>query len=198
MYKILPVAVLLFLLACSNEPKNTPAVSAQTDSSEQTAASNTDNAAAEKQPEVEELKLGPGLNLWIADAEVDAGAAFCLDVTMSEVKGLISMQYSVRWDPKVLEFQSVKGFTLPFMDENDFGRHKITEGILTAVWIEDNLQGVDTQTGDILYQLCFKAVGNSGTETPVRFWSSPTPFEVVVLPERIIPLTSHKGNVTIR
>ncbi|KAA3635232.1 MAG: hypothetical protein DWQ02_10165, partial [Bacteroidetes bacterium] len=166
-------------------------VSEQPVASPETTATETENSEPV-------TKLGPGLNLWISDAETDQGTDFCLDVTMSSIKGLLSMQYSIRWDPKILEFKSVKGFTLPFMDNNDFGTHKISEGILTAVWIEDNLQGVNKEEGDLMYQLCFTAIGNSGDETPVRFWSSPTPFEVVVLPENIIPLTSHKGIVKIR
>jgi hypothetical protein len=199
MYKIIPGLLCLLLLACSDTPKasqnnsSTPVLKevAATNDAENNTGTVDVTTSGKPAP-------GPGLNLWISDAEVEKGTEFCLDVTMSEIKGLLSMQYSVRWDTKILEFKSVKGFTLPFMDENDFGVHKTSEGILTAVWIDDNLQGVNKTDGDLVYQLCFTAVGNSGDETPVRFWSSPTPFEVVVLPENIIPLTSHKGVVKIK
>ncbi len=196
MNKLLAGLLILLFFACSNEPKATESISAEPVSEQPVASPETTAPAPETSEPVS--KLGPGLNLWISDAEASKGEEFCLDVTMSGIKGLLSMQYSVRWDPKILEFKSVKGFTLPFMDNNDFGTHKISEGILTAVWIEDNLQGVNKEDGDLMYQLCFTAIGNSGDETPVRFWSNPTPFEVVVLPEKIIPLTSHKGIVKIR
>jgi len=198
-YKFLPAFICLFLLACSNEPNTTGNNSPEPVKKEgATTADKENNPTSGNASAPEQAKLGPGLNLWISDAETEKGTEFCLDVTMSEIKGLLSMQYSVRWDASILEFRSVKGFTVPFMDENDFGVHKTSEGILTAVWIDDSLQGVNKSAGDLVYQLCFTAIGNSGDETPVRFWSSPTPFEVVVLPENIIPLTSHKGIVRIK
>ncbi len=177
MYKILPALICLFLLACSNESKmagdNSPEPITKADA---TTAGAENNTTSGNTADFEQAQLGPGLNLWISDADAGKGTEFCLDVTMSEIKGLLSMQYSIRWDPNILAFKSVKGFTLPFMDENDFGVHKTSQGILTAVWIDESLQGVNKAAGDLLYQLCFNAIGNSGDETPVRFWSSPTPF----------------------
>ena len=198
MNKLLAALMLLLFFACGNEPKtnDSPSDDQSTEQPEiKSAEKNSEPATTPSEPV---SKLGPGLNLWIADAEAEKGTEFCLDVTMSETKGLLSMQYSLRWDPKVLQFNEIKGFTLPGMDVNDFGAHKSKEGTLTAVWIDDTLQGVNTNDGDLLYQLCFTALGDSGTETPVRFWSTPTPYEVVVLPETIIPLTAHKRVVKIR
>lgn len=200
MQKLLILLFPVMLLACSNEPKeaSVSASEVQKEVVKQPSEEVNNQPAQESTVSADTGKRnGPGLNLWIADATVKTGEDFCLDVTASEIKGLLSMQYSLRWDPKILEFKEVKGFNLPTLDAGDFGSHKAKEGVLTAVWIDETLRGSNPKDGDVVYQLCFTATGASGSSTPVRFWSSPTPFEVVVLPENIIPLTSHKGVVSI-
>ncbi|MCB0651390.1 MAG: hypothetical protein KDC85_08970 [Saprospiraceae bacterium] len=195
MYKSIAALMLLFMFACSTDPKVSNTSTADQPVAEQKMQPNDPAVSTPSaKPEHED---GPGLNLWVGSGSVANGAEVCIDVTSSKITGLLSMQYSMRWDPKLLEFTSVKGFTIPTMDLNDFGSHKAAEGFLTAVWIDDTLNGVNLENGDLLFQLCFKAIGASGEEAPVRFWSNPTPYEVVVLPEQVIPLTAHKGIIKI-
>ena len=194
--------ILLFIpflfIQCSNEQNNSTA-SADTDNPPvETTAQIVETPTPAETKNTPNKKNGPGLNLWVGSAEVKKGEEVCIDISVAEIEGLLSMQYSMRWDPKTIEFKALRGFTIPTMDISDFGRHLSAKGTLTAVWIDDTLKGVNTQDGDVLFQLCFTAIGEAGSSSPVRFWSSPTPYEVVVLPETIIPLTAHKGNISIK
>ncbi len=199
MKKIILLLLPLLFVQCSNEQNNAPAsgdVNQTPVETTQAVETNTPTPAEPKDTPIK--KDGPGLNLWVGSADAEKGQEVCIDITVSKIEGLLSMQYSMRWDPKTLEFKAIQGFTIPTMDISDFGRHLTKEGMLTAVWIDDTLKGVNTKNGEVLFQLCFTAVGEAGSSSPIRFWSSPTPYEVVVLPETIIPLTAHKGTISIK
>lgn len=194
---------LLMLSSCGDEP-NTKASTPVSDEKTVTKGSSTvaeDHVPASNIPETKDQPTeanGAGLNLWVSDGEVVPGGDVCVQISASGVKDVISMQYSMRWDPTVLTFKEIKGFNLSSLDKNDFGLNRVDKGILTAVWIEDNLSGVNLERKTPIYQLCFAADGDVGAESAVRFWSTPTPFESVVLPEQVIPISTHKGMVVVR
>ncbi len=142
-------------------------------------------------------KDGPGLNLWVDGREANKGATVCLQISASGMEQVISMQYSMRWNPKELSFKEIKNFELSTLDKNDFGLNRVKEGIMTAVWIEDQLKGIDLTKKTPIYQLCFDVIGEVGAKSSVRFWSTPTAFESVVLPEKTVSITTHKGEVVI-
>jgi hypothetical protein len=198
MKKLILLFLPLLFIQCSNEQNKSAAPADKDKTRVETAAQIVETPATVEPENTPNKKDGPGLNLWVGSAEVKKGEEVCIDISASEIEGLLSMQYSMRWDPKTIEFKAIQGFTIPTMDLSDFGRHLSEKGTLTAVWIDDTLNGVNTQDGDVLFQLCFTAVGEAGSASPVRFWSSPTPYEVVVLPETVIPLTAHKGNISIK
>ncbi len=205
-YKILFLLLMIVTFSsCNNDPKsgNDPASKAETETTVPIAENNQQtttpattqtNAGGEAAAEGE----GPGLNLWISKEETTPGAEVCLQAQASGVAGVISMQYSMRWDPKVLRFKEIKNFNLSGLDANDFGLNRVKEGVLTSVWIEDNLRGVDLRKKTPIFQLCFDVVGKKGEESAVRFWTTPTPFESVVIPEKVVPISPHRGGVKVR
>ena len=199
MKKLLFILLPLFFSQCA-EDKSQSSTSSTSDKKEQVVSEVQENQEPNtNQADSQTLadKKGPGLNLWIGSATAKKGEEVCVKVTVSAITGLLSMQYSLRWDPKILQYKGLKGFSIPTLDKNDFGPHRAKDGVLTAVWIDDTLKGENTKDGDKIYELCFLLIGESGQSTPVRFWSNPTPYEVIVLPEKIIPLTAHKGVITI-
>ena len=138
------------------------------------------------------------LTLGFSSARVKSGELVCLDVQTANFNALLSMQYSVKWDPALLQFKSVQGFRLPGLGPEDFGAHRTAEGILTAVWIDENLQGITVNDGDTVYQICFQAIGASGQRAEVNLSDGPTPFEVVNLKEEVVGLEGVAGRVTIQ
>ena len=202
MKKLILLLLTLFIFQCAEDKtttssSDTPEKTTQTAQAEQVKATKTEETTPSA-PTSQTKKDGPGLNLWIANTSAKKGEDVCVKVSVSAISGLLSMQYSLRWDPKILAFKSVQGFSMPTLDANDFGKHLLKKGILTAVWIDDTLKGEHLKDGEQLYELCFTAIGEVGQVSPVRFWTAPTPYEVVVLPEKIIPLTAHKGSVTVK
>lgn len=137
------------------------------------------------------------LTLGVANLRAKSGAPACLDVQVADFDQLLSMQYSVKWDPAVLQFKSIQNFQLGGLGPEDFGAHRAAEGILTSVWIDENLQGVTVADGATIYQICFNVKGASGQSTEVTFSDGPTPFEVVNLKEEVVDIKGVAGRVTI-
>lgn len=137
------------------------------------------------------------LTLGVANQRVKSGSPVCLDVQVADFNQLLSMQYSVKWDPAMLQYKGVQGFQLEGLGPEDFGAHRAEEGILTSVWIDENLQGITLADGATIYQICFQTVGSSGKTTEVSFSDGPTPFEVVNLKEEVVEIKGVAGRVTI-
>ncbi len=134
----------------------------------------------------------------IQEKTANKGENVCLSVSAEGFSGLFSMQYSIRWDPKVLRFQKVDKFNLPWLTVDNFGLHLTDEGLITSVWIDNELKGISVKEGDEIYQLCFEIIGESGQESEVSIAKDPTPIEVVTSEEKVIPMKTMPGKVSIR
>lgn len=186
MNKILFVLLALSLLACRNNSSEKLREQAAQNIAQAQSVLNAASASSQQ------------LTLAIGEKNVEKGEQLCLGVTAKGFTGLISMQYSIRWDPKVLRFQNIANFQLPWLSEDNFGMHITDEGVVTFVWIDNDLKGVNVNDGDELYQLCFEVIGESGQESTVTLAQDPTPFEIVTVEEKIIPLKPVAGKVAIR
>ena len=117
------------------------------------------------------------------DMEVASGTEFCMDVEVSGFVDVISMQYSTNWDAKALQYIGVKNPTLQDLSTKkgeNFGRAPKEEDALRLLWFtkDKNLKGVTLYDHSPIYQVCFKAIGKSGTTTEVKFSNKPIVAEV--------------------
>lgn len=145
-----------------------------------------------------ELSHNTGLTIMADHVEAEAGKQICVDVKVADFQNLLSMQYTITWDENVLELDHVQGFKLPFLGARNFGAHRKSEGILTVVWIDNDLQGISVADGTSIYQLCFNVKGQSGNGSEIKFEPEPTPFEVVNIKEQVLSLNPVAGSVVIK
>ncbi len=125
------------------------------------------------------------------------GEEVCVNISVADFNNLLSMQYSLVWDPQILEFEKVQGFNLPYLGENNFGLNRKDKGILTFVWIDNALQGINLADGTTIYQLCFRVKGKTGSGTEIKFSPEPTPFEVVDVREQVLSINPVSGSVVV-
>lgn len=91
---------------------------------------------------------------------VDQGDNFCLPLTVDDFTDILSMDFSMQWDPTVMQFTGVQAFGLPALDIGDFDLTMTTEGILTIQWevndcSDNNAIGVVLPDGSTIFELCF-------------------------------------------
>lgn len=173
---------LLFLLlailwSCNSEPKNdsASAPSAETPASTSSPAATPASSTAPQAPK----KLDATLTLAAASTSIGKGQVGCISVTCVGFVDLVSMQYTMIWDSKVLQFKEVRGFNLPYLGTSNFGAHRSDQGELTFVWIDNSLKGVTKDDGTAVFEVCFTATGATGQATAFQFTDKPTLIEAV-------------------
>lgn len=114
--------------------------------------------------------------------EVAEGESFCLDLKVRDFTGLISTQFTIRFDPNVLEFEQVTNLNASTtgLDISDFGVSDAGQGYITFNWSNGQPcenpainYGITLPDYAVLFSLCFKSVGQYGMHTPVYFSDSP-------------------------
>lgn len=131
------------------------------------------------------------------DMVAEEDSEVCFEVKTSDFNQILSIQYSMHWDPKMLKFKEVRNFGLPGMRENGFGTHLAEKGILTFSWYDPNLRGM-TKTGEIkLYDLCFQVLGERGSETQLKFDGNPTVVEIANSAGVFLELRTAGGKLTV-
>ncbi|GIV31918.1 MAG: hypothetical protein KatS3mg030_220 [Saprospiraceae bacterium] len=130
--------------------------------------------AAKGNPEVapsaaNTLPVAGTIMLQVQGGEVEKGQEVCLPLTARQFHQVVSMQYTLEWDPSVLAFKGIRNMRLPGLSKDNFGTHLTSQGKLTHAWYDLNVQGIDLPDGATLFELCFEAVGEPGAQTTFRF-----------------------------
>ncbi|MDX1667688.1 MAG: cohesin domain-containing protein, partial [Saprospiraceae bacterium] len=95
---------------------------------------------------------------------------FCMDVILDDFTDILSMQFSLRFDPEVIRFEQVTNFGLPQMDAGSFDLSQVDSGYVLVNWGSDDCDNADLVTredGHRAFTLCFTALGGYGDTTRV-------------------------------
>jgi len=157
------------------------------------------------------LRLGIGvvstcvrpLNLVASNTTGNPGELVCVDVSVDGFDELIGMQFSMNWDPEILEFADViPTENLRNLNVSDFGTPdnvNIGPGRLTVSWafLDPNDLGESLPDGTSIFQVCFNIIGECEQSTPFEFTSDPTRIEAFnALNDSVtIPVTIEPGLV---
>ena len=135
------------------------------------------------------------------DMTVKSGEEFCVDVQVTNFLNVVSMQYSTNFDSKVLEYVDVKNPSLKDLSIKpgiNFAQAPKEENTLRLAWSVQDLQGISLYDGSTIYQVCFKAIGDNGTETEIDFAEKPLAGEVGIKSgNSFIPAQAEFGAVKI-
>jgi len=104
----------------------------------------------------------------------------CLDLKVINFTDIISTQFTITFDPGVLQYQSITNFNpmATGLDIADFGTTTAGLGYITFIWsdgqpCQNAVTGITIPDDQVLFRLCFIATGDYGFHTPVEITSSP-------------------------
>ncbi|MCB0661885.1 MAG: hypothetical protein KDC24_04025 [Saprospiraceae bacterium] len=137
------------------------------------------------------------LGIVIPATKAKAGESVCVPVAVKDFKGIVSMQHSINWDPKVLTFEKLQGFDLPNLGEANFGLTKTDQGMMGISWYDPSLKGINLDDGNKIYEICFKVVGTSGSSSKIRITNDPVIIEVSNTAEHILGIPTGDGEVVV-
>jgi len=106
------------------------------------------------------------------------GDNICVPFTMSSSEVIVSVQYSLEWNPNVLTFTGVQSFGLNGVNSSSFGQNNVNAGKLTYAWFDPNVTGVVMTSDVVHYEVCFDIIGNTGDYSLISYSNDPTPIEV--------------------
>lgn len=140
---------------------------------------------------------GGGNNLtFIASDETGGnGDQVCVDISVQNFTSIVSMQYSINYNPAVLQFANAAGFNLPGFGASNVGNP--SAGNITVSWLADDpVAGQSVANGTVIFQLCFNITGSSGSSSNITFSGMPTPIEVTN-PGGVVTPVFDNGSVTV-
>lgn len=106
-----------------------------------------------------------GFGVTVDDAQATQSQIVCVAVRAQGFTDVNSYQYSLKWDPSVLQFHHTEGYNLPELKPNNF--NEIVTGTLLAGWASPTGEGVAKSDGAGLYNVCFTAIGIVGSSTDI-------------------------------
>lgn len=118
-----------------------------------------------------------------------------LPVRVSGFNGIHSVQYTIEWDPALLEYQRAEYFGLADLNSSSF--QLTAPGTLSFSWTSGDGTGQSLADEQELFHLVFKAIGNGGDISDVSFSSSQMPKEVVSNEGEVTKVNYVTGKVSI-
>jgi len=136
----------------------------------------------------------------LALPEINAapGTDVCVDVTVENFVEIFTFQFSVNWDPSVLQFNEVTNFNpnLNQFDEADFGLNQTSAGRLAASWADfTNFQAVTFPDDTPLFSICYTVVGTFGDCSPLMFTDTPTEILITDDEDNRYGVTADDGTI---
>jgi gliding motility-associated-like protein len=122
-----------------------------------------------------------GLTINIPDADICPGESFCLDVTTENFDDLVSLEFSLGWNPDVIQFDNITNFNndLFLFGPGNVNTAGANNGSISVDWDDASCLGETLSDGEILFTLCFTSVGGGGVNTAVSVTSNPLPIEIL-------------------
>ena len=120
-----------------------------------------------------------GITFTSGSASPENGDQICIPYSVGNFDNIESIQYDMAWDETVLEFTSIvdaNGQPLfPVLSGNPLGllpssfnsADAVSDGVIYFSW--DNSAGVTVDDNEVIYQVCFDVIGETGDETTLDF-----------------------------
>jgi gliding motility-associated-like protein len=108
------------------------------------------------------------------------GDTVCVEFTVDNFVDVNSMQFSVNWDPAVLDFVEIQNTNsmLPGFNAALFSGGNPASGILTMAWFEPFGNLSSLPDGAILFEACFEVIGDLDESSVVTISDNTTPIQV--------------------
>ncbi len=98
-------------------------------------------------------------------------------IMVEDFSDIISMQYSINWDPNVLTFVNTNSYNLSNLTNSNFGTSQVNSGNLTLSWLDPSFMGVTLVDGQTIFNIRFSP-NPLGLPTPVEISNTPLQIEV--------------------
>ena len=145
------------------------------------------------------------VTLSVSGASIAQGENTCVSVSVNDFVDILGLQFSINYDPTLLEFESIQNINLSGLILESFGTPpNLTAGTLTLVWEAPGLSEVTVPDGTSIFDICFNGI--SAGDASVAISSNPTAVELIntslspvntMLQSGMISVTCAEVNTTV-
>jgi len=110
----------------------------------------------------------------LENVTASSGSSFCMEITTTELTDLFALDFSINWDPTILELTSTQS-----LNANLSGANVTTTGSSSGVMTFSFFGGPLTiNEGEVVIELCFDVLATTGGFADVQVTNSPTFIDV--------------------
>ncbi|MBP7184325.1 MAG: gliding motility-associated C-terminal domain-containing protein [Saprospiraceae bacterium] len=150
---------------------------------------------------VTEVCLQQTVALNVPDITANIGSNVCIPVQVSDFTGVNSVQFTMNWDPTIIQFTGVSDLFFPDMSITNFGTSMVNNGQITFSWFDSDFSGESIPNGNAFFNLCFNVIGSLGEVSPVTFYENPPmPFPDIEISDPtgvILNYITSNGSITV-
>lgn len=145
------------------------------------------------------------LTISASNETANEGDLVCVDFNVSGFDDMVGMQFSVNWDPAILQFEDVIVLeNLVNLARSNFGTPNdpnVGAGNLTLSWVSPTPggPGINLQDSTVIFQVCYRVVGDCETKSAIRIVDSPTAFDFrnTVVDTFMLTVVTEPGEVKV-
>lgn len=104
------------------------------------------------------------------------GEMVTVKINVTNFTDIGGIQWTMRWDPAVIEYTSVQDLALTDLSLGSFNLTKVAQGYFTTSWY--NQQGVTKADGSTIFTIKFKLLGADGKSSNIDFSNTPLQIEI--------------------
>ncbi len=108
----------------------------------------------------------------------EPGQYVCATFTVTDFDSITSMQWTINFDPNVLEWDATLPCSVPGLDAFNLPTYGVESGFIPFQWFDADANGVDLDDGECIYDICFNVIGNPGDCTDIFIDGTPTSIAV--------------------
>ncbi len=116
------------------------------------------------------------------DEFANPASTICVPITVNNFTDVSSFQYTISWDPAVLQLASngpPDVNTSGALADMQFGLPPVPGNALTVSWFDATFIGESLANGTEIFELCFDVIGAAGSSSPITFSGDLTQIEVL-------------------
>ncbi|GAB4246762.1 MAG: hypothetical protein Kow0027_08010 [Saprospiraceae bacterium] len=115
--------------------------------------------------------------LVVASMNANPGDTICLPVTVKDFEEITRLEYTLSWEYNTLRFLNVQNLNMSGLTQANFNTAQaVSLGIIGFEWLDNN--GLDIPDQTVIFELCFRVLGDPGDCASVIFADQPFPIQV--------------------
>lgn len=139
----------------------------------------------------------PDLAIYAEQDSAATGEQVCVDISSCNFDEMVTMSYTLEFDPALLSFDSMANFNLAQSNNGNFNTALAPNGLITVSWFDSTGTGVNHPDGAAMYSACFNVIGSGGQITPIIISDSLTNIEASDTSFMDMPFDTQNGQVKI-